>query len=333
MLRPHIAFQRCLAALAFVAACSRVSPIVVRPAGATRSHALYIPGKSYFGAQGYIEYIAGNAPVILTAPHGGDLLPASIPDRTAARCGGSATTATDLNTIDLVRAMQGRYFARFGQYPHVVIAHIARRKLDANRTGTEATCGNAEAEAALDEWHSFIDAAKESVLKSFGQGWYMDMHGHGHAIQRLELGYLLATSDLQLSDAQLNADRQLTDLVSIATIAKTTRLPLSALIRGPTSLGTLYANNDFPSVPSEQIPRPNGAPYFSAGDDTRRHTCGAEATSYGGTSFGQVCGVQIEANYTGVRDNAANRDRFGDVTAEVLEQFLSMHWGLRLRRQ
>ncbi|HEY7394079.1 MAG TPA: hypothetical protein VH559_04520, partial [Gemmatimonadaceae bacterium] len=310
----------------------RVGPIAVRPAGATRTHAPYIPGKSYFGAQGYIEYIAGNAPVIFTAPHGGDLLPASIPDRTAARCGGSATTTTDLNTMDLVRAMQARYFARFGQYPHVVIAHIARRKLDLNRTGIEATCNNDEAEEALDEWHSFIDAAKESVLKSFGKGWYMDMHGQSHPIQRLELGYLLGTSDVQLSDAQLNADPQLRDIVSIATIAKTSRLPLSALIRGPTSLGTLYGNNGFRSVPSEQDPRPNGAPYFAAGDNTRRHSCGSEATSYGGTSFGQICGVQIEANYTGVRDNAANRDRFGDVTAEVLEQFLLMHWGLRLQR-
>src|SRR5262245_29959473 len=171
MPRPHRSFWRCLAVLAFVAACSRVGPIAVRPAGATRSHAAYIPGHSYFSAQGYIEYIAGNAPVILTAPHGGDLLPASIPDRTAARCGGSATTTTDLNTIDLVRAMQARYFARFGQYPHVVIAHIARRKLDANRTAPEATCGNDEAEAALDEWHSFIDAAKGAGLRSDGKGW------------------------------------------------------------------------------------------------------------------------------------------------------------------
>jgi len=332
MFGPHKGFRRCLAALALVAACSRVGSITIRPAGATHASVTYVPGQSYFGANGYIEYIAGNAPVIFTASHGGALLPASIADRTAARCGGSATTTTDLNTIELVRAMQARYFARFGQYPHVVIAHLARRKLDANRTAPEATCGSDEAEAALDEWHSFIDAAKESVLKSFGKGWYMDMHGHGHAIQRLEIGYLLATSDLQLSDARLNADRELRDLVSIATIAKTSRLPLSALIRGPTSLGTLYANNGFRSVPGEQDPRPNDAPYFSAGDNTRRHSCGSEATSYGGTSFGQICGVQIEANYTGVRDNAANRDRFGDVTAAVLEQFLLMHWGLRLQR-
>ncbi len=122
----------------------------------------YVAGQSYFGANGYIEYIAGNAPVIFTAPHGGTLQPASIPDRTADRCGGAATTTTDLNTADLARAMQRRYFARFGTYPHVVIANIARRKVDANRTAPEATCGNPEAESALREWHSFIDVAKRA---------------------------------------------------------------------------------------------------------------------------------------------------------------------------
>jgi hypothetical protein len=330
MRRPHSLFSGFVVTLALVATCSRVGS-VARSAGEAAPAVAYIPGHSYLGAHGYIEYIAGNAPVIFTAPHGGALLPASIPNRTAEHCGGSATTTTDRNTVSLVRAMQARYFTRFGQYPHVIIAHIARRKLDANRTAPEAACNNAEAEAALREWHAFIDAASRSVVQSFGKGWYMDMHGHGHTIQRLELGYLLAAADLQLSDGELNADPGLTNAVSIATIVKASSLPLSAMLRGPTSLGTLYANNGFPSLPSAQDPRPNGAPYFSAGDNTRRHTCGAEAKSYGGVTGGRICGLQIEANYTGVRDNAANRNRFGDVTAVVLEQFLSTHWGLRLR--
>ena len=103
----------------------------------------YTPGQSYFGRNNYIEYVAGNAPVIYSAPHGGTLAPSEIPDRTASRCGGSATTTTDLNTIDLVRAMRARHFARFGTYPHIIINHLARLKLDANRTAEEAACGDA----------------------------------------------------------------------------------------------------------------------------------------------------------------------------------------------
>ena len=120
----------------------------------------YTPGQSYFGRNNYIEYVAGNAPVIYSAPHGGALTPAEIPDRTASSCGGSATTTTDLNTIELVRAMRARHFARFGTYPHIIINHLTRRKLDANRTAEEAACGDAEALIALDEWHDFIDVAK-----------------------------------------------------------------------------------------------------------------------------------------------------------------------------
>ena len=50
----------------------------------------------------------------------------------------------------------------------------------------------------------------------------------------------------------------------------------------------------------------------------------------GGTTNGNICGVQIESNFAGVRDNATNRDRFGDATAIVLEAYLRMHWDLRL---
>ena len=290
----------------------------------------YVPGQSYFGRNNYIEYVAGNAPVIYSAPHGGALTPSEIPDRTASNCGGDATTSTDLNTIELVRAMRARHFARFGTYPHLIINHLARRKLDANRTALEAACGDAEALIALGEWHDFIDVAKAAVLEASGRGWYMDMHGHGHSIQRLELGYLLTGAQLDLSNASLDANAAYEDTASMRTISESSPLSFSALLRGPSSLGTLYANSGFPSVPSSSMPGPSGDSYFSGGDNTRRHTCGAEATAFGGTTAGNICGVQIETNYTGVRDNATNRDRFGDATALVLEQYLATHWALNL---
>lgn len=291
----------------------------------------YAPGQSYFGRNNYVEYVAGNAPVIYSAPHGGALTPSEIPDRTASRCGGAATTTTDLNTIELVRAMQARHFAHFGTWPHIVINHLARRKLDANRTAEEGACGDAEALIALGEWHDFIEVAKTAVLQASGRGWYMDMHGHGHSVQRLELGYLLTGAQLDLSDASLDANAAFEDTASTRTISESAPPSFSALLRGAASLGTLYANHGFPSVPSATDPGPAGDSYFSGGDNTRRHTCGAEATAWGGTTAGNICGVQIEANYTGVRDNATNRDRFGDATVAVLEQFLAAHWRLNLR--
>ena len=290
----------------------------------------YTPGQSYTGRNGYVEYIAGNAPVIYTAPHGGDLTPSEINDRTPSRCGGSATTGTDLNTRDLVLALQQRHFARFGTYPHVIINHLARRKLDANRTKTEATCGSDAARVAFAEWHAFIDVAKAAVLQSSGRGWYMDIHGHAHAKARLELGYLLTAAQLDLSDAALDGNRAFQDTASMRAMSEAATLSFSALLRGPMSLGTLYTSNGFPAIPSETDPRPLGDEYFTGGDNTRRHGCGAEASALGGATGGNICGVQIEANFTGVRDTPANRERFADVTAMVLEQYLAAHWELDL---
>jgi len=288
----------------------------------------YVPGRSYFGRNDYIEYVAGNAPLIYTAPHGGALTPSEIPDRTAARCGGSATTATDLNTAELVRAMQQRHFARFGTYPHIVINHLARRKLDANRLQTEAACGDPTALRALNEWHAFIDAAKTTVRQSTGKGWYVDMHGHSHTKQRLELGYLLTGAQLSLSDAMLDANRSFQDTASMRTLSETAPISFSALLRGASSLGTLYSASGFPSVPSAADPGPGADEYFSGGDNTRRHACGEEANALGGTTAGVICGVQIEAHFVGVRDTQANRDRFGDATATVLASYLGTHWGV-----
>lgn len=291
----------------------------------------YTPGQSYFGRNNYIEYVAGNAPLIYTAPHGGSLTPGEIPDRTAGNCGGSATTTRDLNTSELVRAMQARHFARFGNYPHIVINHLHRRKLDANRDLLEGACSDPEAQIAWQEFHDFIGVAKSAVLAVSGKGWYMDMHGHGHSIQRLELGYLISGAALRLSDSQLNANVTYEDTSSIQTISRLSAPSFAALLRGTSGLGTLYADNDFPSVPASNDPFPdNGESYFSGGYNTARHSCGLEATGLGGTTGGNICGVQIEANYTGVRDTEANRARFADVTAVVLEQYLATHWGLNV---
>ena len=310
----RVAIEVLLAALA-LSACSGgptdTKPPVTPPPVVPPVPVAYVPGQSYLGRNGYVEYIAGNSPVILTAPHGGSLTPSSIPDRTASACGGSATTVTDGNTLELVRTMQARYAARFGKYPHV-------------------GCGNAEAAQALTEWHAFIDVAKSAVLKAHGKGWYMDMHGHGHAVPRLELGYLLSATQLDGTDASLDASSALENSASILTLSLASPLSFSALLRGPTSLGTLYAGLGFPSIPSSSDPRPSGTDYFNGGDNTRRHSCSSSASPLGGITGGMICGVQIEANFAGVRDNAANRERFADVTAQVLEQYLRVHWGLLL---
>ena len=38
----------------------------------------FIPGQSYFGQNNYVEYIAGNLPIIIVVPHGGTLTPVNL---------------------------------------------------------------------------------------------------------------------------------------------------------------------------------------------------------------------------------------------------------------
>jgi hypothetical protein len=291
----------------------------------------YVPGQSYFGRNGYIEYVAGNAPVILSAPHGGALEPSEIPFRTAGACGGSATTTTDRNTIELALAVRDAFVDRFGTVPHVILNHLERNRLDANRAIEEAACGDPEAEIAWGEFHDFIEVAKAEVLATPGKGWYMDLHGHGHDIRRLELGYLLRGSQLDLSDATLDAASQYQDTSSIKTLSEfASGVTFSELLRGSLSLGTLYADNGIRAVPSSPEPGPEGNPYFRGGYNTVRHTCTVRASEHRGIPGGQICGVQVEAHYKGVRDRPAKRAAFGVATAIALEAFLGAHWGVWL---
>jgi hypothetical protein len=293
----------------------------------------YVAGQSYFGRNSYIEYLAGNAPVILTAPHGGAVTPGEIPDRTAASCGGEATTVTDLNTRELTLAVRQAFFARFGKYPHVVINHLHRRKLDANRAILEAACNDAEAQIAFNQFHDFLAVARNAVLAANGRGWYMDLHGHGHSIQRLELGYLLTSAQLRLADGTLDASTVWQDSSSINTLSvRDTERPFSTVLRGATSLGSLYAAHSFAAVPSASDPAPQASDaYFTGGYNTERYGCSITAGRVGGVSSGNLCGVQIEANFTGVRDTEANRARFAEATANVLEVYLRTHWDIVLQ--
>ncbi|MGQ0647042.1 MAG: hypothetical protein ACT4P7_05695 [Gemmatimonadaceae bacterium] len=276
----------------------------------------YIPGQSYFGRNQYIEYIAGNAPVIFTASHGGALVPAEIPIRA---CG---TNVTDSNTEALARTVRTTFFTRTGKYPHIIINRLERNRLDANRDSSEAACGNAAALVAWQEWHALIDIAKAAAVAGAGRAWYTDLHGHGHAIPRLELGYLISSAQLDLTDAQIDLRPDLETSSGVRTLSRDdTTTTFAQLLRGPQSLGALFAAEGFRSVPSLTDPSPLGAEYFNGGYNTERHGCQAG---------GVVCGVQIEANLAGVRDTEANRARFAEAIVKVTVAYLRTRWGLSI---
>jgi hypothetical protein len=274
----------------------------------------FIPGQTYFSDSGYIEYRCGNIPVIFSAPHDGDLEPTQIPDRTC----NNPTLVRDIRCADVARALDTAFMNQYGCRPHIIICHLHRKKMDANRDLADGACGNAAAENAWQAFHNYLDTARALATADNGRGFYIDFHGHGHDTQQLELGYLLSKTELQLADTFLD-NHQYDTTSSIRYLSQNNQNSesFSQLLRGPNAFGTLLANMGYPSVPSQQKPFPPGTePYFNGGYNT------ANYTSYMG---GTIDGLQIESNWDGVRDNNTNRKKFADSLRSAIVTYMGYH--------
>lgn len=272
----------------------------------------YVPGTSYFGRNDYVEYIPGELPVVLSAPHGGDLLPSELPNRTF------GVTGTDRNTIELTLAVRDALIDLTGYAPHVIISHLHRAKLDPNREIVEAAQGSSLAEYAWGEFQSFIDMARIELWSTFDGGMYFDMHGHGHAKNRLELGYLLSSDRMNLFDSSLNS-QTVVRLTSIREIGRDSPIPFSQVLRGPTSLGGYLEAEGVPVLPSPGDPSPGEDPYFTGGYNTRRHGSMDDSEV--------VSGIQIEHHFPGLRDTDDNRRAYAAQLAVSIRSFMIEHFG------
>lgn len=275
----------------------------------------FIPGKTYIDPTGYVEYRAGNLPIIISAPHGGNLEPNAIPDRNCTGC----ITERDAWTKAIAEGMYNSFIKQTGCYPHVIINLLDRSKFDANRDLKEAANGNATVEKAWYEYHKFIDSAKSQVIKNYSKGLFLDLHGHGHTIQKIELGYLLSASQLRLSDSVLNGVTYIKES-SIRTLAENNAQNIShaKLLRGQNSFGTLMSNKGFPAVPSFSDPFPQvNQPYFDGGYNTQRH--GSRDNG------GKIDAIQIELNNV-IRNVAATRERLIDSLTNSSIQYIQFHY-------
>lgn len=294
-----------------------VTPPPVTPPSITGPVGPLIVGQSYLDPNGYIEYIPGDAPLVLVAPHGGTVSPAGLPDRVCSGC----STTNDLNTQELARAVVDEFRQRTGARPHLIVNRLHRRKFDGNRERTEATGGNAALDGSWIWLHAAIDSSKALVARRHSRGLLIDVHGHAHAIARLELGYLLGASELRSSDALLASGNALSRS-SVARLAGDTRSAAdrgTAILRGPRSLGALLAIDGVRAVPSPLDAAPLvGEEYFTGGYNTMRH---------GSLDGGALDAIQIESHFSGIRDSDASRAEFARVLTRALRAFLDVHYG------
>lgn len=270
-------------------------------------------GDVRFDESKWTEVIVGNMPLVICVPHGGALHDERIPDRDCTEYG-RIVKGADGRTIQTARAIEAAFLKLYNKKPYIVISHLSRRKVDQNRDVDMATCGDPLAKQAWDNFHLSIDTALSLAVSSFGDAVFIDLHGHGHPNQRLEIGY-------SLDKAQLNKAFQKKDLTRLggrSSLANYLKMNADAkihnLLFGKYSFGSLIHNYGIPATPAMQDPHPvDDENFFAGGYNTRRYTS---------AKYPNVFGWQIECNNKGVRDTEASRERFGIALTKSYSDFV-----------
>ena len=124
----------------------------------------------------------GNVNLIISAPHGGTLMPNDVPDRTSGGCHRTsgpnagictwlytdschdgercnATTVTDTLSNEFAENVANELSKKWYLKPFVIIGKWSRKKVDFNREINEATFNHPEAILAYQSYHSNIEQA------------------------------------------------------------------------------------------------------------------------------------------------------------------------------
>lgn len=285
----------------------------------------------------YVEYHPSSGlRVILTSPHGGYQEPASIPDRDAG-CWNNATgkciwnhtcgekdftrckaiTEADLYTLEMTLELRDRLCQLFrGACPAAILNLLARRKFDANRDVDEGTFDVPEVVTSFETFHGLAEA---EMTRMGYVGLFLDIHGHGHKLQRAELGYLPRGKELDSGDP---IDPNRTSIRGLAERFED-RFRLEDLLRGKDSFGAFLGAYGFDSVPSPVHRGPGGEQYFNGGYNTRRH---------GSLNGGSFDAIQIESARSHRVDPATRRRYVDALACSVRTYFCNYYLDLNYNR-
>jgi hypothetical protein len=258
----------------------------------------------------YIEYIKGDMPLVIAVPHGGTLKNDDLPDRSY------GASHRDVYTQELVRFMREDFQRETGHTPYVIINKLDRIKLDPNRGEEEAAQGNAFAAQAWTEYHQSIKSAKQEITQRFHKGFFVDLHGHRHRKQSIEVGYRLEWEELSLEDEMLNDDMFI-EKSSLRNLLKNSRYTHAELLRGKESLGWFLTEQNLRACPSPADPIPGIDEYFPGGYDLEQHVV-KDTTAF--------IGVQLELGGDIRKDDLIVRSTSRKLV-NALIGFLQLHWG------
>lgn len=261
----------------------------------------------------HIEYLQGNTPIILSAPHGGDNSPKNIKDRT------KGVFEKDEFTYELTQNIISEFYEQTGKLPYAIIAKISRIKVDINREEKEAY-EDKKAKIIYDEFHSLIKKSKKEINSKYGKGLYFDIHGQSHPKAYLEFGYLLKNEILSLYDNELKTYQNRSSINTLSNFSKECFIDQ---LRGPHSMGSLMTNFGYDSIPSVKLPYASDNNYFEGAYDTIR---------YGSLDGGNISGIQIEFPYIQCRDTKENRKACAKAFVSSIIKFVKIHFQIDLEK-
>lgn len=275
----------------------------------TYSQTNYIVGQSYYGIRDFIEYIPGNLPIILVAPHGGYLEPSDLPI-IGSHGRDNGTLETTLVLMDSIMGITN------GCRPHVIINHLYANYMNPTMEIDSAAGTNADARQAYEDFHQFIRDAKKEITQTTGKGHYFEMHGNGHSQMWTEMGLGVSPTYLAQSDSIIETRKIYSTVKNLCTVGGANFLEV---LKGATSMGGLLQAKGWKSTTSPAYPAPAAGSFFYAGYNTWLH---------GSKDSGTIDATHVENYYVFMQTNQRN-EYAGDL-ADCIKQFMNIHYGLAL---
>jgi hypothetical protein len=280
-------------------------------------HAQYTPGISYYGVNQYIEYIAGDMPIIIVAPHAGILEPAILPDIN--------TRGADNGTMELALFMADSLHLKSGGCrPHIIINHLKPSKLNPVHSASDSTISagtNPLALQALQDFHNFIQIAHDKVSNDWGKGHYFELHGNGTAEEWNMVGLGVSKSYLNMTDSVINTRVNSSTIKNLCTVGGVNFIEV---LKGPTSLGGMLDSLGWKSTTSPNYPSPpDSVTFFYAGQNTWR---------YGSKNSGTIDATHLES-YWKFMVLSANRLKYSNDLADAMLRFMNIHYGFSFNCQ
>lgn len=289
----------------------------------------------------YIEYFPGTLPLIFTSPHGG--IPVSAAEAKKFRPGNvkSVNKGIDSCTREMCVELANRLEELTGQRPHLIRANMMKQLLNMNRKKSEALITQAgkphpDVVKCHNDYLSFVNEAKRTVVDKFGTGHLIDWHGQVSRGKRTHLGSHVASSRCNRTEAQLDVNSAANRQAKIASSAAhlminggATGKPVSLgeYVKGETSLGALLAARGVRAIPSPSefqiVPDAKGQKLLWSGGYT-------SFTQGSRNNKGSINSTQAE-NYTNFMRH--QRTQYVNDWAEALLDFLEEQYQFTIPRK